>query len=145
MDINRKFRYLNPGLYDRVQYLGSTHKLNDSLLLIKIQNLIKLLHVKPDKEKFCEVLGKVEIHLLKKSRYNLVLRNIPSKAIISNNKEEVPVTYSNLRDTLEQFGHVSNMYINYGVAYFDMCNARETHETLNNMKLGRNIITTCVI
>ena len=153
----RKFRILEPGVYDRVSHLLETTILDDPIMLQKLDNLTKILNTRSNnassssvaaKEKFVDVMTKVELHLLKKSRYNFTVRNIPEMAILSDPRLETRVTYSNIRDTVEQFGgggQVFSMYMNHGVAFFEMSTHAavvETHKTLNRMQLGKNIITT---
>jgi hypothetical protein len=153
----RKFRILEPGVYDRVNHLLETTILDDLIMLQKLDNLTKILNTRSNtsssssvaaKEKFVDVMTKVELHLLKKSRYNFTVRNIPEMAILSDTRLETRVTYSNIRDTVEQFGgggQIFSMYMNHGVAFFEMSTHAavvETHKTLNRMQLGKNIITT---
>ena len=148
----RKFRILEPGVYDRVNHLLETTILDDPIMLQKLDNLTKILNASSSsvaaKEKFVDVMTKVELHLLKKSRYNFTVRNIPEMAILSDTRLETRVTYSNIRDTVEQFGgggQIFSMYMNHGVAFFEMSTHAavvETHKTLNRMQLGKNIITT---
>ena len=118
-------------------------KLNDDLNIV-----LKLLQITVNninKNKLKIILKKIEKKLLKKSNYNLVIRNIPRYAVSVSTRTEVPVTYQSLRDTINQFGDIKSMYINYGVSFIKMSNNESTHALLNNMELGNNIISTEVI
>ena len=100
--------------------------------------------IKPDSVKFVEIMSKLEMYLLKKSKYTFVISNLPSTAKLSNGKD-ARVTYANVKDTLNQFGTVFNLYINHGVAYLEMRNSQETHVILNKMQIGNNIIYTTAV
>jgi len=123
--------------------------LDDVGLQKKLKDVISLLKASPKSESFKkkvhEVLQKIEKNLLKKSNYNLVIRNIPKMATCSYNHENVYVTHSSIRDTMKEFGEVSSLSMKYGVAYIEMSNNVYTHNKKNKMQLGKNIITTEVV
>jgi hypothetical protein len=123
--------------------------LDDIGLQKKLKDVISLLKASPKSESFKkkvhEVLQKIEKNLLKKSNYNLVIRNIPKMAICSYNHENVSVTYSSIMETMNQFGKVYSLSIKYGIAYIEMSNNVYTHNTINNMQIGKNIITTEIV
>jgi len=146
--IPTKFRYIERGLFDRVIFLLQNNKLDDTKLNDDLNIVLKLLQITVNninKNKFNIILKKIEKKLLKKSNYNLVIRNIPRYAVSVSTRTEVPVTYQSLRDTINQFGDIKSMYINYGVSFIKMSNNESTHALLNNMELGNNIISTEVI
>jgi hypothetical protein len=136
VSVPRKLRHLDPGSYDRVTYLLGHVKLTDSEMIQKIDNLTKLMAIRPDSVKFSEVMARIELFLLKKSNYNFMIRNIPTADC-----NGTLVTYSNIRNTVDQFGTVFALYMNHGVAFFEMNNSVETHKLLNNMQIGKNIIS----
>jgi hypothetical protein len=117
----------------------------DSQLERKLKDAVKVFKITKNRNKIQEVLASIEKQCLKKSNYNLVMRNIPRTAIESKSRKEVPVTFKTLRDTMNQFGKVSNLVIRHGVAYIEMSDNVYTHNTLNNMQIGKNIITTEVV
>ena len=139
-------RFVDPGLCDRIDTLLVSHVLDDMGLQNKLKDVISLLKASPKSESFKkkvhEALQKIEKNLLKKSNYNLVIRNIPKMAICSYNHENVCVTHASIRDTMNQFGKVSSLSLRYGTAYIEMSNNVYTHNTINNMQIGKNIITT---
>jgi len=144
-------RFVDPGLCDRIGTL--LQKVTDPTLpqslstrLTTVTTLLKANSKSPTtKNKVREVLQQIEKHLLKKSTYNLVIRNVPTLAISSYNGKQVVVTYASIRDTMNQFGKVSSLCMKYGVAYLEMTNNVYTHNTINNMQIGNNIIRTEVI
>jgi hypothetical protein len=147
ISINRKFRSIDAGLFDRVAHLlESSVQVTDKELLKQVNHTLNLQNIRPNPEKFKVVIGKLESHLLKNSQYNFVIKNLPSHAESKyQGRRQSKVTYSAMRDTLNEFGKVTNMFINHGVGYFTMDNHRQTHDLINNMQLGRNIIrTVCV-
>ena len=142
--VPRNLRYLDPSIYDRVVHLLETNAIEDRGVKQKYENLTKLMAIKPDSVKFVEIMSKLEMYLLKKSKYTFVISNLPSTAKLSNGKD-ARVTYANVKDTLNQFGTVFNLYINHGVAYLEMRNSQETHVILNKMQIGNNIIYTTAV
>ena len=142
-------RFVDQGLCDRIETLLIRHTIDDLTLTKKLKDVSALLKAnsKSDtfKKKVQEVLQKIEKHLLKKSNYNLVIRNIPKRAISSYGREQVYVTHASIRDTMKEFGSVSSICMKYGVAFVEMTNNVYTHNTINNMQIGNNIITTEVV
>ena len=145
MILNRKFRYLDAGLYDRVEHLVEIIELEDKDLIKQVNHMFNVMNVRPNQEKFISTMTKLETHLLKKSNYNFVMKNIPQYAKNAHTQTDVKVTYSAMRETLDPFGKVSSIFINHGVGYFTMKNNLETHNQLNNMQIGKNIIQTLVV
>ena len=145
MILNRKFRYIDAGLFTRVSHLLEAYEISDKNLQKQVTHLFNLLNIRQDIEKFIEVMTKVEKHLLKKSEYNFVIRNIPQYAKNSYTHQDIKVTYIAMRETLDQFGKVKSMYMSHGVGFFNMNNNRETNEQLNHMQIGNNIIQTVVV
>ncbi len=145
MVLNRKFRYLDAGLYDRVEHLLESVELKDKELNKQVNHMFNILNVRPSKEKFVSTIFRLETHLLKNSKYNFVMRNIPQYAQNAQTQKDVRVTYAAMRETLDQFGKVNSIFINHGVGFFNMNNNVETHKQLNNMQIGKNIIQTLVV
>jgi hypothetical protein len=46
---------------------------------------------------------------------------------------------------MKEFGNVASIRRKYGVAFVEMTNNFYTHNTINNMQSGKNIITTEVV
>ena len=142
-----KFRFADRGLFDRVQYLLNQYTIDDDNINRSLKTVLSLMNVSADKnkDKFVNLLKKIEKHLLKKSNYNLVIRNIPRVGVSASSGSTVPVTYEALRDTMNQFGSVKSLYIKNGVSYIEMTDNVYTHNTLNQMQMGHNIISTEVV
>jgi hypothetical protein len=142
-------RFVDPGLCDRIDMLMSRYPLDDIFLQKKFNDVHSLLKVNSHsaifKKKVLEVLQKIEKSLLKRSNYNLVIRNIPKMAISRSDNEFVYVTHTAIKDTMKDFGNVSSVSMKYGVAYIQMTNNVYTHNTLNCMQMGKNIITTEIV
>jgi len=145
ISINRKFRSIDAGLFDRVTHLLDIVDVTDKELVKQVNHTLNLQNIRPNPEKFKGVINKLETHLLKNSEYNFVVRNIPSHARSKYSDRTDRVTYTAMRDTLNEFGRVRNIFINHGTGYFTMTNHHQTHDLINNMQLGTNIIrTVCV-
>ena len=144
--IDSRIRFVDVGLYERINYLLEKYTFSDTVIEKKLSDLTKLLMVSNShKQKVREVLQKVENILLKKSKYNIVIRNIPRYATSACDNNNVFVSHAAIRDTMNQFGHVNSLSLKYGVAYISMENNIETHNMINNMQLGKNIISTEVV
>jgi len=140
-----RFRFVNRGLFDRIEFLLGRYTMTDETLKQTLKTSACLLNISTqdtNKERFNNVLHKIEIHLLKKSNYNLVMRNLPNTGVSTETGYSIPVTYQALRETMNQFGDVQSLYIKNGVSYIEMTDNVYTHKTLNQMQLGRNIIST---
>ena len=89
-----------------------------------------------------------ENELMKINNFNLLIKNIPLFAVRSSDRKKVKVSYANMRDTFNDFGHIKKLEIFKGNAYLGFKTgkeASETHKLINNMQLGENIIKTKVI
>lgn len=138
--IDEKYRYLNPPLTDRINHL--TDKLKGVIPQPPTFEK-KLTH-----NEYKDILESYEIKLLKENRFNFIIRNVPLKAVSASTGENIKVTYVSLRDTFNQFGDVKRLEICRGNAYIAFKNktqAKETHNLINNMQMGENIIKTQVI
>ena len=147
MELSTKYRYVDRGLFDRVQFLMRNNGL-DKKTEQNMKNTICLMDISAsasNKTKFTDNLKKIEKLLLKKSKYTLVVRNLPAYAIDQRSRLPVPVSYETIRDTMGQFGEVTSLFMKYGVGYIEMSNSVYTHEILNKMQIGENIISTEVV
>ena len=138
--MDSSLRYLNPVLTDRVNKL--------------IEITYGVIPAPPKIEKnvthnvYREQLEKYEIELLNLNGFNFMIKNLPIFAIQSSNKKKVKVSYANMRDTFNEFGQVKKLKLFRGNAYIGFeskKDATETHNLINNMQMGENIIKTKVI
>ena len=145
ISINRKFRSIDAGLFDRVSHLLDTVEVTDKELVKQVNHMLNLHNIRPNPEKFIGMITRLETHLLKNSEYNFVIKNIPSHSTGKYDNRVSRVTYTAMRDTLNEFGCVRNIFLSHGTGYFTMTNHHQTHELLNNMQLGKNIIRTACV
>ena len=138
--MNSALRYLNPMLTDRVNHLidntygplPSPPKLTNGITHADYR----------------EKLENYETELIKANGYNFIIKNVPLYAQSSATKKDVKVTYAALRDTFNEFGTVKRINVFKGVVYLSFKTknqAEETHNLINNMQMGKNIIKTKVI
>ena len=138
--MNSALRYLNPVLTDRVNHLlentyghlPSPPKLSNGITHAEYR----------------EKLENYEIELIKVNGFNFMIKNVPLYAQNSATKKDVKVTYAALRDTFNEFGTVKKISVFRGVVFLTFKTkkqAEETHNLINNMQLGKNIIKTKVI
>ena len=138
--MNSALRYLNPVLTDRVNHLidntygplPSPPKLTNGITHTEYR----------------EKLENYEIELIKTNGFNFMIKNVPLYAQSSATKKDVKVTYAALRDTFNEFGTVRKISVFKGVVFLTFetkKQAEETHNLINNMQMGKNIIKTKVI
>ncbi len=145
--IIREMRYLNSKLTDRVVYLLKLVNC-DTIFHDTMINYLRLVKSNRNSVKFTEYLMKIENHLLKKSQFNLVIHNIPQYGVISATNEIEQIGYTNMRDTLKQYGKVVLFEIVRGsvfVQFAKKTDALNMHTHINNMMMGENILHTLVI
>ncbi len=138
--MNSALRYLNPVLTDRVNHLiDNTY--GPIPTPPKLSNGIT--HAE-----YREKLENYEIELIKANGFNFMIKNVPLYAQSSATKKDVKVTYAALRDTFNEFGTVRKISVFKGVVFLTFKTkkqAEETHNLINNMQMGKNIIKTKVI
>lgn len=86
-----------------------------------------------------------EDELLKRSRFNLVIHNMPPWGTERHTDERVVIRYIHLKDTLRQFAKLHDVQRFGPIVYCEFATdegANETHRLLNGMQIGDNIIST---
>jgi TPP-dependent 2-oxoacid decarboxylase len=140
-------RYLNPRIWDRVNRLFSYSTIDSSFAKMT-ETQMKMINITKSKEKFTNILQNLEKHLLKRSMFNLKVENIPEKGILRDTNQETKIGYQNMRDTFGQFGNIKNILLVQGTAYIQYNrkdDSKNTHELINRMQMGKNIIVSQVI
>ena len=139
--------YLDPRAFDRVSELIGTVSVETTNAVSVISILAKLRPVDA-KTKLDTLLNKLEKSYAK-SRYNFVLRDIPVSAPLRDSGVIETVGYQHMRDTLSQFGNVSDIQIVRGTVYVKFVEQSSCvlcHSMINNMQIGDNIVrTTCLV
>lgn len=142
-----KLRYLNPEAWDRVNRLFSFSTIEGQFAKMT-ENHLKMISVTKSKDKFTDVMQKLEKHLLKRSMFNLKVTNIPGKGLLRENDEETKIGYQHMRDTFGQFGNIKNILLVQGTAYVQYlhkCDSKKTHGLINKMQMGKNIISSQLV
>ena len=143
----KSVRYLDPRACDRVSELIGTVSVETTNAVSVISILAKLRPVDA-KTKLDTLLNKLEKSYAK-SRYNFVLRDIPVSAPLRDSGVIETVGYQHMRDTLSQFGNVSDIQIVRGTVYVKFVEQSSCvlcHSMINNMQIGDNIVrTTCLV
>ncbi len=146
MAIPSKYFYISPGQCNRINDMLNVNMITlPTNFETKLKNIIMLLNVSKSNdthEKFKTILSQIEQNLLKQSKYNIVIKNLPDYAICSATDERSRLNYESFRDTIKQFSKVNDIYIKYSVSYLNLDNPEYVHNTLNKMQLGKNIIET---
>ena len=122
----------------------------------RLIQLLKITRCNPDFEvsitqalmnvgSFPTFLHKVEVHLCKKIGFNMILRGLPERALLSETDAEETLGFEHVRDTMKQFGRLIDLHMIDDVAYVRFNSRQEsvkTHRLINNMMMGDNIIKT---
>ena len=146
-------RHLSPLKHDRVIDLIKKESYDQSLVMKAIPTLqmiqtYSLINPEKAREKFETFLTNVEKYILKLNGFNMIIQNVPSFANMSENDEKVAVKYVHMRDTLRQFGNLLMFHMIRGTVYAkfaELETCTKTHNLINNMMMGDNIIKTEVI
>ena len=143
--MNKQVRYLYPAGYDRVEFLLKKTKKTPC----NFENNYKIIQALRDKKKFIKLMDDTEEYLLKKSVFNIVIRNIPSEAQYSENNQKTKVTRQDLRETFEQFGEIDKLEIVHKHLYLKFKSKEDaniTHQLVNNMQMGDSKLKSeCII
>jgi len=143
--MNKQVRYLYPAGYDRVEFLLKNTKKTPC----NFENNYKIIQALRDKNKFTRLMDETEDYLLKKSVFNIVIRNIPSEARYSENNQQTKVARQDLRETFKQFGEIDKLEIVHKHLYLKFKNnddAKTTQQLVNNMQMGDSKLKSeCII
>ena len=88
-----------------------------------------------------------EQELLKKSRFNLVIKNVPTHGIERDTNKNVVIRYCHMKDTLRQISKLMDIKMFGSTVYCEFVHldgAYKAHNILNKMQIGNNIISTFV-
>lgn len=143
--MDKSIRYLYPAGYDRVEFLMKKTKLSPP----RFETDFRIIQARRDKKKFIKLMDDSEEYLLKKSVFNIVIRNIPSEAEYLENNMKTKVTRKDLRETFEQFGDIDKLEIVHKHLYLKFKNNKDaltTHDLVNNMQMGDSKLKSdCII
>ena len=137
-----RLRYLSPCAWDRVNKLFG-HCTIDGNVARNIEAALKVVHTTRSRVKFEDIMAKLERHLVKRSKFNMKVSNIPSTGILCETGKEARIGYQNIRDTFGQFGIVNDVLLVQGTAYVQYARSKDskkTTELIDKMKMGNNII-----
>lgn len=140
-------RHLAPRTHDRVSDLVKKEPCDVSFITksIPVLQMIQLCNPNVARKKFELFLEKVEKHVMETHGFNMIIRNVPKVAKMSDTRESVEVKYIHIRDTLRQFGYLTSFHLIRGTVYakfaeYETCS--RAHSLINNMMMGENIIKT---
>ena len=114
----------------------------------KMMQLLRVVEISRNKDKYDDILNKVESHLIKRRNFNLIVYNLPSYATEQSTNQIVATNYENIRETLSQFGKIDQFEVVNSTAYVryaSSIDAKLTHSLINNMMIGENIIHTNIV
>ncbi len=138
-------RFLAPIEHDRISELLKRYPCIFPTIIKTQLQLLKILKIS---SRYIEVLDKMELIILKNFEFNFILKNLPDVAQLSVNGKTIKVGYEETIDTLEQFGNIDKLEIIRGTVYVKFIGsafAEYCHQTINNMQIGKNIISTKIV
>tara|TARA_R110002072_G_scaffold139483_1_gene283135 strand:+ start:23713 stop:24162 length:450 start_codon:yes stop_codon:yes gene_type:complete len=98
--------------------------------------------------KMNEAFSKLIKEQLLCANISLVIENVPNYGIRQSDNLPDRITAKSIHDTMWQFGSVRDAVVfkNHAYVWFDEIeDAFHTHSLINQMKMGDNIIKTCVV
>ena len=134
-------RFLAPRDHDRIIDLFTKTGVSFPNVATQLQ-VIKIIKMK---ERYMELLDKLEKHALKNSGFNFIVRNIPEVGISRDTSQETKIGYPEMRDTLKQFGTVYGIEIIRGTVYVKFDDPTRCHQMINAMQMGKNILSTSIV
>jgi hypothetical protein len=134
-------RYLAPDEHDHVVKFLTKYDTDIS----KMDTQFQVLKILKSSKKYIELLDKIEKMIMKQHGYNFVLKNIPDIAEYSGSTIQGVVDYENVLATMEKFGHVIAFDFIDRTAYVVFVNPLVCHNAINNMMMGTNILSSCVV
>ena len=146
-------RHLSTIAHDRVSDLLKKEQCDPSFVIRSIP-VLQMIHALAQfnpieaQRKFYRFLTSVEMHIMKQNGFNIIIRNVPRVAEMRESKQAVEVKYAHIRDTLRQFGYLVTFHMIRGTVYAKFAEkdtATRTHELINNMLMGSNILKTELI
>ena len=139
----KHLRYLDPKGYDRVSFLEKNSNYTPYYKKY-IEKTLKVINITKSKEKFQTLMGETEAFLVKQSNYNIIIKNIPMHAELSEVPIVEKVTHRHLRDTFNKFGTFNALDIiqnNLYIQFRKHEDAKNTHKSINGMCMGKNILS----
>jgi|TARA_R110002074_G_scaffold89814_1_gene197131 hypothetical protein len=137
-----RLRYINPLVWDRVFKLTNYTTIDE-----KVARHAKLgltaVNVTRSRTKFDEIMEKLERHMVKQSKFNMKVSNIPNTGFLSDTEEETKIGYNHMRATFGQFGIVNDLILVQGTAYVQYTTSKDSRKTvglINNMQMGNKIL-----
>ena len=136
--MDHSLRSLSPREHDTVQKLLERYPCEYPNMTTQFQ-LVKIFR---DSKKYSELLERIELFILNRAGFNLIVKNVPQFAELRESRNTVRVGLEEMRDTLEQFGKVENIGMVRDVVYARFDDPEPCHRLINNMQMGQNIIST---
>jgi len=138
--MDTSLRFLAPLEHDRiVELLKKTRcDIPDMTTQCQVLKIIK------NSKKYIELLEKIERLAARSAGFNFVLKNIPEKGPLRDTGVETRIGYSEMRETLQQFGKVGKIDIIKGAVYATFDDPTLCHARVNRMQMGSNILTSNV-
>lgn len=139
--MDQSLRHLSPRDHDRVTELLTKYPCNISKFTTQLQ-VVKVLK---NREKYLDLIDKIEKFIIKNAGYNFILRNIPDYGELSETGNTVKIGYAHIKDTMDKFGAVQALEIIKSTVYVKFDDPGLCHSLVNNMMMGQNIITSIIV
>ena len=147
MEVLRKYRAIAQEECDRVRFLARYATPTDEELAA-FEMRAKVAQLQKDISKMKLAFSKLLKSQMKTAGINLVIDNLPDDAIRQCDDKPERITGKSIHETMNQFGSVHNavVYKNHAYVWFDNASdSKYTHDMVNNMMIGNNIVSTAVV
>ena len=137
-----RLRYINPAAWDRVFKLTGYTTIDEKVARTAKMGLTAV-DATRSRTKFDEIMDRLERHMVKQSKFNMKVCNIPSTGVLTDTNQETKIGYNHMRATFGQFGLVDDLILVQGTAYVQFSKSKDSKDTvklINNMQMGSNII-----
>ena len=137
-----EFRFMAPDYYKHAIFLERYAKISEAS-----KNMF-LTEIHKSTPRMQEAFAKLIKEQLLCANISLVIENVPDYGIRKSDNLPDRITARSIHDTIGQFGSVRDAVVfkNHAYVWFDeIDDAYNTHSLINQMKMGDNIIKTCVV
>ena len=142
-----EFRFMAPDYCKHAIFLERYAKISEASknLFLSRANVAKL---RKNVSRMQEAFAKLIKDQLLCANISLVIENVPDYGIRKSDNLLDRITARSIHDTMGEFGSVKDAVVfkNHAYIWFDdIDDAYNTHSLINKMKMGNNIIRTCVV
>lgn len=142
-----EFRFMAPDYCKHAIFLEKYARISEASKNLFLSRA-KVAKLRNDVSRMQEAFAKLIKDQLLCANISLVIENVPDYGIRKSDNLPDRITARSIHDTMGEFGSVKDAVVfkNHAYIWFDeIDDAYNTHSLINKMKMGNNIIRTCVV